>query len=63
MQQIKIHIDKEGRPTIKAEGFSGNDCLAATKPLEDLIGDPVTRERTGNAYGPQETRGEAQVGQ
>ena len=36
-QQIKITIDKVGRPTIEAIGFVGGSCKDATKQLEDLF--------------------------
>jgi hypothetical protein len=38
MKTIKITIDKEGKPTVEAEGFTGSECLTFTKPIEDALG-------------------------
>ena len=39
MKKIKCSIDpKTGEMKILTEGYSGEECLAATKPLEDGLG-------------------------
>lgn len=35
---IHVTIDPCGRPTIDAQGFTGQSCKKATKPLEDALG-------------------------
>lgn len=50
MSQIKVRIDSQGNATVKAEGFTGDQCLEATKPLEELIGSPDQRERTAESF-------------
>ena len=35
---IIIEIDEEGNPTIDARGFSGDECVYATKPYEEALG-------------------------
>ena len=37
MQKQKVKIDPLGRPTIDAEGFGGQGCLAASKPIVDAL--------------------------
>lgn len=36
-KKIIVKIDKAGRPTIEAQGFTGSSCQQATKPLEDAF--------------------------
>lgn len=38
MKIIKVSIAPDGKPTIEAEGFQGVGCKAATKPIEDALG-------------------------
>lgn len=38
MKKITITIDQEGNSTIEASGFSGGECLAATKSFEEALG-------------------------
>lgn len=38
MPQIKVKIDPQGRVKFEGVGFTGQTCLAATKPLEDALG-------------------------
>ena len=52
-KQIKIIIDKEGNPVIKAEGFAGEGCLEATKSFENIFSggeDNMTVEKTEDFY-------------
>jgi len=35
---IRVTIDPCGRPTIDAQGFQGQGCKKATKPIEDALG-------------------------
>lgn len=37
MKTITVTIDKQGKPTIEANGFLNGSCKAATKPLEDAL--------------------------
>ena len=50
MSVIKIRIDQNGNAEVKPQGFTGDACIAALKPLEDLLGAPERRERTAEAY-------------
>ena len=38
MEKIKIIVFKDGKSSIDAIGFSGNDCIAATRVIEQAIG-------------------------
>lgn len=37
-KRIRIKIDQLGTATIEAEGYTGNDCQAATAGLEAVLG-------------------------
>lgn len=52
-KQVKIVIDKEGNPLIKAEGYSGESCMEATKSFENVFSggeDNMTVEKTEDFY-------------
>ena len=37
MPTIRILIDKKGKITIDAQGFTGKTCLIATEKLEEIL--------------------------
>lgn len=43
-QTIDIIVDRNGNVQIETSGFSGAECEAMTKALEDALGDVETRE-------------------
>jgi hypothetical protein len=49
-KEIKVVIDRCGRPTISTEGFTGESCLAATKNLEKVLGNTGEVDRE---FGPE----------
>ena len=64
MKTIRCVIDKTtGRITIAAEGFSGAECLEATKRLEQGLGlrDPE-REMTAEFYNTTATEQTQELG-
>lgn len=40
-KSIDVIIKPDGSVEIEASGFSGGECLSATKPLEDWLGGEV----------------------
>ena len=38
MKQVQIVIDANGEVKIEAKGFTGTECLAATKDIEAALG-------------------------
>ena len=44
-RKIHVRITPAGDITVKAEGFKGNGCEAATKAIEDALGKTGTRTR------------------
>jgi hypothetical protein len=50
VQTIQIKIDRQGNAEVKPQGFTGDTCLEALRPLEALIGSPDERERTAEAF-------------
>jgi hypothetical protein len=43
-RRIHVRVSPTGDITVEAAGFQGNGCEAATKAIEDALGNP--RERT-----------------
>lgn len=51
MKQIKIKIAPDGTPSVEAVGFTGGTaCKAATKPIEDALGDVQSTVLKPEAY-------------
>ena len=51
VEQIEIIIGSDGKVQLQTSGFSGNDCLEATKETERLLGNQLlTREETGEIF-------------
>ena len=51
LEQIEVIIDTNGKIRLQTSGFSGDECLAATQKLEELLGNQlVQRERTSETY-------------
>ncbi len=44
MKKITVTITPDGESKIEAAGYSGDECIKDTKPLEEALG--VTGERT-----------------
>ncbi len=45
-KEIHINIGEEGEITIKAEGYSGDECLKATEPFERALGRKKSQDLT-----------------
>ncbi len=46
MAEIHIEIEVDGTPTMEGKGFTGGDCHAKMKPLEDAFEGAQKDERT-----------------
>lgn len=44
-RKIHVRISTAGEITVEAEGFQGKGCEAATKAIEEALGQPETRTR------------------
>jgi Protein of unknown function (DUF2997) len=44
MKKIVITFEQNGNSSIEAFGFSGSDCLAATKSFEEALGKVGSRK-------------------
>ncbi len=44
MQEIEITIEANGDVKIEGKGFTGNECTALTKAIEDALGTVSKRE-------------------
>lgn len=51
VEQIEIIIGSDGKVRLQTSGFTGNDCLEATKEIERLLGNQIlNREETGDFF-------------
>jgi len=49
-QLIRMNFKPTGQVVIKSEGYSGEDCRAATKPYEDALGLKQAEDLTQEYY-------------
>lgn len=47
---IEVIIKPDGTPIIEGKGFSGPDCINATKYLEEALGTTTSDQRTKEFY-------------
>lgn len=48
--KVEIVIDKKGGVEIKASGFKGTACEAATREIEEALGTVSDRKKTPESY-------------
>lgn len=56
MRYIEVIIKPDGTPVIEGKGFSGPDCIQATKYLEDALGAKTSDQRTKEFYTKQKSK-------
>ncbi len=44
-RRIQVRVSSTGEVTVEAQGFKGNGCEAATKAIEEALGQPRERRR------------------
>lgn len=44
MQEVVIDISVDGNVTVEGKGFTGSECQAITKEIEQALGDVVQTE-------------------
>ena len=55
MKTIEIIVSPSGQTTLQTNGFSGNECLQASRFLEQAIGKRITEKLT-SSYHQQSTQ-------
>ncbi len=50
MKIIEITVDTEGKTKVETKGFSGSECVNASRALEQALGVQVTERKTGEFY-------------
>ncbi|MFA4824369.1 MAG: DUF2997 domain-containing protein [Methanoregula sp.] len=50
MQELEITIDNEGRVLVHVKGVKGEECLALTKDLENVVGEVQERFYSSDYY-------------
>ena len=61
-ERIEITIDPRGGVRAETQGFSGPSCLAASRFLEEALGEQIGRERTAAFYQSAHQQQHAQQG-
>lgn len=49
-KQICVVVERDGKVSLKVEGFRGAQCLSVTAFLEKDMGEVCERRRTGDFY-------------
>ena len=47
---LRFKIHQDGRVEETVEGFNGNECINATKNLEDALGEVKVKNKTTEAF-------------
>ena len=50
MKLIKVKVGPQGKIQVEAEGFTGGECLEATRAIEEALGLVKERELKGEFY-------------
>jgi hypothetical protein len=53
---IEVIVSPKGVTTVQTKGFSGGDCLLASKFLEQALGATVNEHKTAEFYQAAETK-------
>lgn len=46
MQELEIHVEKDGNVTVHVKGVKGGGCLSVTRSIEDALGKVTDRSLT-----------------
>jgi hypothetical protein len=58
---IEVTVSPQGETTVKTKGYSGSDCMHASRFLEEALGMPTADRKTSEYY--QEASVQQQVTQ
>ena len=61
-ERIEITVDPHGGVRAETKGFSGPSCLAASRFLEEALGEQIGQERTAAFYQSAHQQQHAQQG-
>jgi Protein of unknown function (DUF2997) len=53
---IEVTVSPNGETTVQTKGYSGADCLRASKFLEDALGVLASERKTGEFYQIEEVK-------
>jgi hypothetical protein len=57
---IEVIVSPTGETTVQTRGFSGGECLQASKFLEQALGVVAAEQKTAEFYSSQQTQQEVQ---
>ena len=49
-KRIEIVVDPKGNSTVETKGFTGSECVAASKFLEQALGKQTSQRTTAEFY-------------
>ena len=49
-KRIEIVVDPKGKSTVETKGFTGSECVAASKFLEQALGEQTSQRTTAEFY-------------
>ena len=52
---IEVIVSPKGETTVQTKGFTGSDCLQASKFLEQSLGSSTADQKTGEFYTTSQT--------
>lgn len=58
---IEVTVSPKGETTVQTKGYSGSDCLQASKFLEDTLGATVSDKNTPEFYQQASTQQQIQT--
>lgn len=61
MRIIEVTVSPKGETTVQTKGYTGGDCLQASKFLEQALGTTTSEHKTAEYY--QSTSGEQHIQQ
>jgi hypothetical protein len=50
MKKIIVKVTKQGKVSVRTEGFTGSSCMEASKRIEDLLGKATKVDQTAEYY-------------
>ncbi len=50
MKIIEVTVDPEGKTKVETKGFSGSECVDASRALEQALGVQIAEQKTSEFY-------------
>ena len=50
MKRIEITVDSKGNSTVETKGFTGSECVSASRFIEQALGKQSSQQKTSEFY-------------